>query len=483
MRLTKAVILLPLIFAEACLVGPHYNRPTTTVPPSYKEAAPGAAAGNVAWKPVEPGEAAVRGKWWKIFGDPVLNGLEEQVAVSNQSIAQAEAQYRSARAMIKGVRSNLFPTVTVEGTAAKSSGVYTSSAGAGQAAPSTNMYTVPLEAAWEIDLFGKVRRGVQAQVAAAQASAADLESVKLSMHAELAYEYIILRGLDAEIDLLNKTVAAYKTTLVLTQNRYKQGIVSGVDVAQAKTQLNATMAQATDLGSARAQAEHAIAVLIGKAPQGFAVKPVGTQFQPPVIPAGLPSQLLERRPDIAAAERRVAAANARIGVAVAGYFPTISLTGYGEYSNTLLSTLFTLPARMWYLGASLAGTLFDGGARSSAVRQAQADHDAAVAAYRQAVLTSFQQVEDNLVALRVMAEEAQYREEAAAQAELALKLANDRYMNGVTSYLEVVTAQATALSNELTVVELLTKRLTADINLIKSLGGNWEVTATASAGK
>ena len=471
MRPTKALILLPIILAEACLVGPNYHRPSTAVPPAYKEAAP--AAEKVAWKPAEPRDVAGRGKWWEIFSDPVLNGLEEQVAVSNQTIAQAEAQYRSARALVRGVRANLFPTITAEGTASRSSGVYTSSPGAGQAAPATPMYDVPVEASWEIDLFGKIRRGLQAQAATAQASAADLEAVRLSMHAELAAEYFLLRGLDAQIDLLNKTVAAYKTTLVLTQNRYKQGIVSGVDVAQAKTQFNSTMAQATDLGTARAQAEHAIAVLVGRAPQEFGLEPSKSQNQPPVIPVGLPSGLLERRPDIAASERLVAAANAKIGAAVAAYFPSLSLTGYGEYQGSPLSVLFTLPNRAWYLGASLAGTIFDGGARRSARQQAVANHDAAVAAYRQTVLSAFQQVEDNLVALRVMTEEATYRNEAAAQADLALKLANSRYMNGVTSYLEVVTAQATALSNELTAVELLTKRLTASLNLIKALGGDW----------
>ncbi len=335
---------------------------------------------------------------------------------------------------------------------------------------------------WQIDLFGRIRRSVQASLASAQASAADLEGVRLAMHAELAMDYFLLRGLDEEIELLNRTAAGYRKTVELTESRFQQGVVSGVDMAQAKTQLNATLAQATDLSISRAQLEHALAVLVGKPPAEFSVPPASTQVALPEIPIVLPSELLERRPDIAAAERQMAAANAQIGVAVAGYFPTLSLSGTFGYAGSPLSSLFSLPNRLWSLGASLFETVFDGGQRRAVKRQAVAAYDATVAGYRETVLTAFGQVEDNLAALRILVEETQYQGEAAAQAELALKLANTRYMNGVTSYLEVVLAQAAALANRQLVVELRTRQMTASVGLIEALGGGWHSSDPVESG-
>jgi NodT family efflux transporter outer membrane factor (OMF) lipoprotein len=443
------------------------------VPATFKELAEKQAAAGVAWKTAQPNDAARRGKWWDVLGDPELNALEEEVAVSNQTIALAEAQYRGARALVGSVRSSLFPSIGVGASVARSSGVITGSPGSGQAAPAVNSYEVPVDMSWQLDLFGRIRRSVQAGLANAQASAADLEGVRLAMHAELALDYFMLRGLDAEIELLNRTAAGYQTALNLTENRFKQGVVSGVDVAQAKTQLDATRAQATDLGLSRAKIEHGMAVLVGKPPAEFSVPPASIRITSPEIPVGLPSELLERRPDIAAAERRMAAANAQIGVAMAGYFPTVNLSGSAGYLGSTLAGLFSLPNRLWSLGASLFETLFDGGQRRAQKQQAVAAYDAAVAEYRETVLTAFEQVEDNLAAVRILAEEAQYQNDAVTEAELALKLANNRYQNGVTSYLEVVTAQSTALTNERLAVELFTRQLTASVGLIEALGGGW----------
>lgn len=467
MRLRHALMVMPILFAGACLVGPTYRKPSAPVPQGFKEMPKAGTAAGVTWKAAQPGDAARRAKWWEIFRDPALNAIEEQVSVSNQTIALAEAQYRGARALVGGVRSSLFPAVGAGASATRSSGLTTASSAA------VTNFEVSVDLGWELDLFGRIRRSVQAGIAGAQASAADLESVRLAMQAEAAVDYFLLHGVDAEIQLLQETVAGYQTQYGLTENRYRQGVASGIDVAQARTQLEATRAQATDLGITRAQLEHALAVLAGKPPQEFSISAAPTGMAPPEIPVGLPSELLERRPDIAAAERRVAAANAQIGVAVAGFFPTLSLAGLAGYYGSPLASLFSLPNRIWSLGASVAETIFDAGKRRSTYRQAQASYDATVAEYRETVLTALQEVEDNLAALRMLAEEAQYQAVAVAEAERTLHLANTRYMNGVTSYLEVVLAQYTALANERLAVDLLTRQLTASVNLIKALGGGW----------
>ena len=468
-----------------CMVGPNYRRPPAASPIAFKEPPP------PNWKSATPRDEIPRGKWWTLFGDPQLDALEEQVSVSNQSLAQAEAQFRAARAAAGVARGGLFPTVTGGASATRSrsgsarggtsllsasggtpgaSGSGASATGAGSTA---SIYQVPIDVSYEVDVWGKVRRMIESSVATAQASAGDLETMRLSLQAELAVDWFELHGLDAQQQLLITTADAYKKALDLTTNRYNQGIASGVDVAQAQTQLETTRAQAIDLGVQRTQLEHAIAVLTGKAPSELTISQAPVGVQPPAVPLALPSELLERRPDIAANERRMAAANAQIGVQVAAYYPTISLTGSAGFESSALSNLFNWPSRFWSLGASAVETLFNGGARRAATEQARANYDAAVATYRQTVLTAFQDVEDNLSALRVLDAEATQQQVAVAAAERSLSLSNYRYQGGITTYLEVITAQAAALANERTAVDILTRRMTASVNLVKALGGGW----------
>jgi NodT family efflux transporter outer membrane factor (OMF) lipoprotein len=464
------------LLSAACAVGPNYKRPSAPVPAAYKEERPPAdAAAEVQWKPAEPRDDASRGKWWALFEDPELNALEEQVNISNQNIAQAEAQFRGARAAVRGARADFFPTVTASAsvTRSKASTNRSTSFSAASSGRTITDYQLPVDLSYEVDVWGRVRRGVQASVASAQASAADLETVRLTMHAELALDYFELRGIDTQKQLLDANVAAYEKALQMTMNRFNQGVVSGVDVAQAQTLLETTRSQATDLGIARAQLEHAIATLIGKAPADFTFRPAPGLPGPPVIPVTLPSELLERRPDIAAAERRAAAANAQIGVATSAFFPRLLLAATGGYESSKLADWFSLPSRFWSIGPSLVATIFDGGKRRAGVEQAQASYDAAVAVYRLDVLTSFQDVEDNLATLRILAEEATQQAAAVAAAERSLTIARNRYLAGTTTYLEVVTAQAIALANERAAVDIQTRRMTAAVNLIKALGGGW----------
>lgn len=453
----------------ACAVGPTYKKPAVPAPPAFKEQpVPGE------WKPAEPKDAASRGKWWEVFGDPLLNELQEQASVSNQTLAQAEAQYRGARAAARGARAALFPALTAGGSADRSrSSANRPGATPGTAPPTVNDFVASADLSYEIDVWGRIRRSVEANVASAQASAADLESARLFVHAELAVDYFLLRGQDAEKQLLDTTAAAYEKALDLTVNRYNQGVVSGVDVAQARTQLYATRAQAVDLSISRAQLEHAIAILVGKAPSELSIAPAPEPGKVPPIPRAVPSELLERRPDIAAAERRVASANAQVGVATAAFFPTLLLAVTGGFEATSVSKWFNWPSRFWSLGASVLGTVFDGGKRKAATDQAMANFDAAVAQYRQDVLNAFLEVEDSAAALRLLEQEAELQAEATTAAERALALARDRYQGGITTYLEVVTAQNTALINERVSVEIATRRMTAAVNLVKALGGGW----------
>jgi NodT family efflux transporter outer membrane factor (OMF) lipoprotein len=478
---TGAFAMATTLLAAACAVGPNYKKPSAPVPAAYKEEQPpaGAVGADMAqWKRAEPQDDAGRGKWWELFEDPELNALEEQVNVSNQNIAQAEAQFRGARAAVRGARADFFPTVTVSASVTRSqSSARRSATDTSTSAPApaaaTTVYALPVDLSYEVDVWGRVRRGVEASVAGAQASAADLETVRLTMHAELALDYFELRGIDTQKQLLDSSVAAYEKALRMNMNRFNQGVVSGVDVAQAQTLLETTRAQATDLGVSRAQLEHAIATLIGKPPADFTFRPAPGLPGPPVIPVTLPSELLERRPDIAAAERRAAAANAQIGIATAAFFPRLLLAATGGYESSKLADWFSLPSRFWSIGPSLVATIFDGGKRRSEVEQARASYDAAVAVYRLDVLTSFQQVEDNLATLRILAEEAAQQAAAVAAAERSLTIARNRYLAGTTTYLEVVTAQTIALSNQRAAVDIQTRRMTAAVNLIKALGGGW----------
>jgi NodT family efflux transporter outer membrane factor (OMF) lipoprotein len=471
-RVRRWAVVITLLTA-ACAVGPNYKRPSAPVPAAFKEPPPPAGASPAGeWKPAQPRDDARKGKWWESFGDPALNALEEQVTVSNQNIAQAEAQFRGARAAVRLARSDFFPTVTASASVTRSQAAVSRSTPGVPTGPTTQ-YSLPVDLSYEADVWGRVRRSVESSVAAAQASAADLETVRLTMHTELALDYFELRGLDTEKDLLDTNVAAYAKALQMTVNRFNQGVVSGVDIAQAQTLLETTRAQATDLMVQRAQLEHAIATLTGKPPADFSLPAAAGLAPPPAIPPGVPSELLERRPDIAASERRVASANAQIGVATAAFFPSLLLAASGGYSGSTLADWFTLPNRFWSIGPSLVATLLDGGKRRAVTEQARASHEAAVAAYRLDVLTAFQDVEDNLAALRILADEASQQAVAVVAAEKSLTIARNRYLAGTTTYLEVVTAQATALSDERVAVQIEVRRLTAAVNLIKALGGGW----------
>jgi len=451
-----------------CSVGPDYVRPDAPVPRAFKE--------TQGWKPAEPRDAEVRGSWWETFGDPLLNQLEEQVSVSNQNVAAAEARFRQAMALIGAARAQYFPTITGDVSATRSR----SSSGSNSAVISRGVVTsrnAAINADWELDVWGRVRRTVESNVAGAQASAGDLESARLSAQVQLAQSYFQLRQLDTERRLLDDTVQALGVSLELTRNRYSAGVAAKVDVVQAQTLLKTTQAQAIDLGVQRAQLEHAIALLAGKAPADLGIPPGALGALPPPAPVGLPSALLERRPDIAAAERRMAQANAQIGVAKAAYFPQLTLSGTMGYQATSLANWFTAPSRFWSVGPAVAATLFDAGLRKSQTEQAIANYDATVATYRQTVLTALQDVEDNVAALRILEEEAVVQREALEAARQTLELTLNQYKGGVVSYLNVVTAQTTALQNERTAVDLQSRRLQASVLLVRALGGGWSAPA------
>src|SRR5262245_11413692 len=459
----------------ACSVGPKYQRPEAPVPPAYKESPPASFKEAEGWKVAQPNDSSPRGKWWEMFGDPELNALEEQVDVSNQTLAVAEAQLRGARAAIGVARAALYPTVT--GTASVTGARQSLNRSGASSNPSNETrsdYLLSLDTSYELDVWGRIRHGVEASTASAQASAADLETARLSIHAELATDYFILHGLDAQRQLLLLTTGAFEKALQLTINRYNQGVASQVDVQQALTQLESTRAQAIDLGVQRAQFEHAIAILLGKPPAEFTIPPAPISIQPPAIPAGVPSELLERRPDIAAAERRVAAANEQIGIAQAAFYPTVTLRPIIGLESTSLSNLFSWPSALWSFGASLVQIAFECGRRRAWTEQAQAAYEATVATYRQTVLVAFQSVEDNLAALRILEAEAEQQGKAVQAAQTTLLLALNRYQGGVTTYLEVIIAQSAALNAARTAVDLLTRRMTAAVLLIKALGGGWE---------
>ena len=459
-----AFALFPL---SGCTVGPNYHTPTAQIPSAYKEAA--------GWKPAEPNDQNLGGDWWTVFQDPQLNDLELQVNVSNQNLKAAEAQYQQARAVLRYNRADYYPTLTA-GLSGSRTRVSTN-----RPPPNgifngitENDFVLPFDLSYQVDVWGRVRREVESAREQAQASAADLATVNLSMHADLAIDYFQARSLDAEEQLLNSTVVQYERALELTQNRFQGGVSSEVEVQQAKTQLETTRAQAIDIGVLRAQYEHAVAILIGKPPADFSLPPLPLTAPPPPIPVSLPSELLERRPDIAAAERRVASANAQIGVAKAAYYPVLNLGASGGFESAAISTLVTGPSGLWSIGASALGTVFDVGRRRAFTDEARAAYDYQVAAYRENVLTGFQQVEDNLAALRVLENEAGVQDQAVAAAQSSLDLSTQRYQGGVTSYLEVTIAQSAALSDEVTAVNILGRRMANTVLLIQALGGGWD---------
>jgi NodT family efflux transporter outer membrane factor (OMF) lipoprotein len=469
-----ALTLLSALTMSSCTVGPKYVRPTSVASPAFKEPVPDSYKEATGWKTGQPRDSVARGKWWEIFGDSDLNALEEQIDLNSQTIAQAEANYRGARAAVRVARAGLFPTLT---TGPAVSGSRTSgSIGNTSFQPKTvSLVQIPFDASWEADIWGKVRRGIESSIETAQASAGDLETMRLSLQAELALDFFQLHGLDAQKQLLDTTVTAYQKALDLTNNRYSQGVASQIDVVQARTQLEQTRAQSTDTMVQRTQLEHAIAIIIGRAPSSLTIPVKVLKAPPPPVPVGIPSQLLERRPDIAANERRVAAANAQVGVAQAAFYPDITLSAAAGIEGSSLVNLFTWPSRFWSLGPTLSYTLLDFGKRQGTLEQAQATYDADVAVYRQNVLTAFQDVEDNLSALRVLEQEAKEQAAAVTAAERSLELAINQYQGGITAYLQVITAQAIALSNEETQVQLLTKRMTACVSLIKAIGGDFNV--------
>ncbi|HEX5129951.1 MAG TPA: efflux transporter outer membrane subunit [Usitatibacter sp.] len=447
-----------------CAIGPDYERPAVETPAAYKESKD--------WSPARPADAVAKGKWWEVFGDPVLNGLVEQVSVSNQTLAAAEARYRQASAAVGAARSNLFPSIGADAGATR--------AGRGTSSSGNTTYDASLDARWEIDLWGRVRRQVEASRAGEQASEADLENARLSLQAQLASAYFSLRVADAGRELLLENIKAFETSYRIAQNRYNAGVAAKVDVVTAEAQLKSVQAQELDLRATRASLEHAIAVLVGEPPSSFSVAPVKFDLRLPEIPAGLPSQLLERRPDVAAAERRMAAANERIGIAQAAYFPSLSLTGSGGVTSTALSTLFKSSSLAWSLGAGLGLTLLDFGAREAEVKIARAGYDEAVANYRASVLAAFQDVEDSLATLRWLSEENEVQRDAVRLARESVQLTLNQYKAGTVGYLNVVLLQASQLNEERQAVQLVGRQLNATVALIRALGGAWGSPGAAS---
>jgi NodT family efflux transporter outer membrane factor (OMF) lipoprotein len=467
-----SVAFLTLIALAGCAVGPNYHRPSAPVPQRFKEAE--------GWKPAEPREAASGTDWWSVYGDAKLDELEKQIDVSNQTLKASEAAWRQAVALVSQARAGLFPTmgVTATGTRSGGPGASAKNVGAGAAAAAQsrpkNQFELAGTASWDIDIWGKIRRTIESDVANAQASEADLAAARLSAQATLANDYIQLRVADEQQQLLDQTVEAYKRSLQITENQYKVGVVAKADVITAQTQLQGAESQQIAVGVTRATLEHAIAVLIGKPPADFALPPATLGTTVPVVPAGVPSALLERRPDIAEAERKMAAANAQIGIAVSAYFPDLTLNGSYGYASTVVAGLLGAPNNLWSFGGSATDTLLDFGARPAQVRQARAAYDAAVANYRQTVLTAFQQIEDQLSTLRILEQQFQVQEQTVKSANLAVQLTLNQYRAGTVAYTSVVTAQTVALGDAQTLLTIRQNRLTASVTLIQALGGGWD---------
>ena len=467
-----------LLTTAGCTVGPDYDRPAAPVPAAYKE-----AAAKTGWQVAQPSDALDRGAWWSVYKDPVLDGLEHQVDISNQNLKAAEATFRQAEAIVAQARSGFFPTATINAQAQRSRSSGNLGRGPGGPGSIQNFFSVSETASWVPDLWGRVARTVEGDVANAQASAGDVASARLAVQGQLASDYMQLRIADELKRLLDAAVKAYSESLRITQNQYEAGIVSASDVAQARTQLENTRAQAIATGILRAQLEHAIAVLIGKPPAELTIAVVSTVPALPTIPPGLPSALLERRPDIAAGERRMAAANAQIGVAEAAFFPTITLSASSGSAAEKIGKLLSAASRTWAFGSTLAETIFDAGLRHALVEQARAAFDAAIADYRQTVLTGFQQVEDELAALRILADQAAAEDIAVASSREAERIFTNQYKAGTVAYTSVVIAQTAALGNAETAVNIRQSRLLASVALIQALGGGWEAAQLPSRDK
>jgi NodT family efflux transporter outer membrane factor (OMF) lipoprotein len=460
-----------LLLATACTVGPDYERPPAPVPAVYKEAV---------WQKARPADAIDRGQWWRVYQDPVLDGLQRQIDISNQNLKAAEAQFRQAEAIVAQARASFFPSATVNAEAQRSRTSGTLGKGPGGPGSIANFFSLTTAATWIPDLWGRVRRTVEGDVASAQASAGNLASARLAAQGQLASDYMQLRSADELKRLLDAAVKAYGESLRISQNQLTAGIVSPADVAQARTQLESTRAQAIATGILRAQLEHAIAVLIGKPPAELTITAVAGLPRLPEIPPELPSTLLERRPDIAAAERRMSAANAQIGVAEAAFFPTVTLSGDAGSQSEKLSRLLSAPSRVWSVGATLAETVFDAGARHALVAQNRALLDAAVAEYRQTVLAGFQQVEDQLAALRILKQQVAAENTAVASAREAERIIFNQYTAGTVPYTNVVVAQTAALNNAETALTVRQNQLVASVALIQALGGGWDLSQLPS---
>ena len=469
-RSLLAVLL--LTGTAACSVGPDYKRPPAVVPAAYKEAK--------GWQVAQPNDAIDRGAWWSVYQDPTLSGLEQQVAISNQTLKASEAAYRQAVAVVGEGRSGYLPTLSINGSAnlAKSAGAIQS--------PSTvahGEYSAQASIDWDLDIWGRIRRTVESDVASAQASAADLAVARLSAQATLATDYFELRADDTDALLYQQTIAAFQHSLQIVRNQYAAGVASQADVAAAETQLQSAQAAAIDLGVQRTAFEHAIALLAGKAPADLTIAPAVMESRTPVMPPGLPSALLQRRPDIAEAERNMAAANAQIGVAIAAYFPDITLSAMVNYGSTMLGQLFMATNQAWSMGGALSETVFDGGLRQAQVAAARATYDQSVANYRQTVLTAFQQVEDQLSALRILEQEEVVQRAAVQTATQATQLALNEYEAGITTYTTVITQQTAELSAKRSLVAIRQQRLTASVALIQALGGGWSADQLPSRAK
>jgi NodT family efflux transporter outer membrane factor (OMF) lipoprotein len=471
----RATLLTAALLLAGCMVGPKYSKPTTPLAPAFKEAPPEAFKEGEGWKTAQPNDQALRGDWWQMFNDPQLTALETQVDAANQTLRAADANYRATRAAVMFARAGQKPTITTTpGIEAVRANIGKLNGEVIRSGPGS--FSLPVDFNWELDLWGRLRRAVTSATELAEASGADLENARLSLHAELAIDYFELRSADAQEKLLDETIKAYARALQLTTDRWEGGAAPKSDVAQARTQYDTALVQRTDVEVERAQYEHAIAILTGKPPSELTLASMPVTTQPPAlpdIPGAVPSQLLERRPDIAAEERRMAAANEQIGIAKAAYYPTVNLGALAGFSSGALTSWFSWPNRLWAVGPTLAETIYDGGRRRANSQIALANYDNAIANYRQAALSAFQQVEDNLAALRVLEKEAQQQRDATVSAQESLSLFQTRYEGGVDTYLQVVTWQTAALLNERAEIDLLRRRLDASVLLIKALGGGW----------
>lgn len=456
-----------LLVPCGCMVGPAYHRPSAPAPPVYKENLP------AGWKEAQPGDGALRGEWWSLYNDPQLSALASQVEISNQNVLAFEARFREAREAARVARASLYPTLTAAPSASRS--------GPGISGGMQHTYALSLDASYQADVWGGIRRAVRANTAIAQATAAQLENAKLLYQAELVADYFQLQGLDATRLLLESTVQSFEQSLRITEDRFEGGVASKADIALAQTQLEGARAELTDLGVGRAQLEHAIAVLTGKPPVELSIAPLTAPRPPPAWNLAAPSALLERRPDVAAAERQMAAANEEIGIAKAALFPALDITASGGTETELLSDLLTWPARFWSLGARAAQPIFYGGRLRAQVRLSEAAYDESVANYRQTVLSAVQEVEDSLAGLRILEREADENARAVKAARESLDIANIQYLGGMTNFLQVIIAQTSLLQNQRSAVNVLTRRQLASVALIQALGGGWDAARLPTA--